>query len=67
MTGRVKGAKGRGADGAKRHRYIFKNIIEGISRPFIRKLARRSGVIQMSALVYNETHAVLKGFARNIF
>ncbi|KAG6963138.1 hypothetical protein JG687_00006743 [Phytophthora cactorum] len=23
------GAKGRGADGAKRHRYIFKNIIEG--------------------------------------
>ncbi|KAG6957107.1 hypothetical protein JG688_00011113, partial [Phytophthora aleatoria] len=66
VTGRGKGANGRGAGDAKRHRYIFKNNIEGISRAPIRKLARRAGVIRMSVLVHNETRAVLNVFVRNL-
>ncbi|KAF1780005.1 Histone H4, conserved site [Phytophthora cactorum] len=58
--------EGRGAGGAKRHRYTFKNNIEDIARASIRKLAHRAGFFRMSALVYNETRAVLNVFVGNL-
>lgn len=64
MFGRGKGGKGLG--GAKRHRKVLRDNIEGISRPAIRRLARRGGVKRMSGLVYEETRSVLKEFITDI-
>merc|ERR1712058_145662 len=60
MTGRGKGGKGLGKGGAKRHRKILKDNIQGITKPAIRRLARRGGVKRISAMIYEETRGVLK-------
>ena len=38
------GGKGLGKGGAKRHRKILRDNIQGITKPAIRRLARRGGV-----------------------
>ncbi len=43
-----------------------KDALQGISKPGIRKLARRGGVKRISGLVYEETRSVLKAFLTNI-
>ncbi|CAB4427277.1 unnamed protein product [Rhizophagus irregularis] len=48
MTGRGKGGKGLGKGGAKRHRKILRDNIQGITKPAIRRLARRGGVKRIS-------------------
>ena len=52
MTGRGKGGKGLGKGGAKRHRKILRDNIQGITKPAIRRLARRGGVKRISASMY---------------
>ena len=61
MTGRGKGGKG----GAKRHRKVLRDNIQGITKPAIRRLARRGGVKRISGLIYEETRGVLKVFLDN--
>ena len=61
-TGRGKGGKGLGKGGAKRHRKILRDNIQGITKPAIRRLARRGGVKRISALIYEEVRVVLKQF-----
>ncbi|KGQ08265.1 Histone H4 [Beauveria bassiana D1-5] len=46
--------------GARRSRKILKDAIKGITRPAIRRLARRGGVKRMSATIYDETRKVIK-------
>ena len=58
MSGKGKGGKG----GAKRHRKIMRDNIMGITKPAIRRLARRGGVKRISGLMYEETRGVLKTF-----
>ena len=65
-TPRGKGGKGLGKDGAKRHRKVLRNNIQGITKPAIRRLARRGGVKRISGLVYNEARVVLKVFLENV-
>ena len=48
--------------GAKRHRKILRDNIQGITKPAIRRLARRGGVKRISGLIYEETRGVLKFF-----
>ena len=48
--------------GAKRHRKILRDNIQGITKPAIRRLARRGGVKRISGLIYEETRGVLKIF-----
>lgn len=55
MTGRGKGGKGLGKGGAKRHRKILRDNIQGITKPAIRRLARRGGVKRISAMIYEES------------
>ncbi|OWZ07252.1 Histone H4 [Phytophthora megakarya] len=62
MPGRGKGIAGTGTGGAKRHRKIIRDNIQGITNPAIRRLARRAGVVRISGLVYYETRAVLRFF-----
>ncbi|OUC43088.1 core histone H2A/H2B/H3/H4, partial [Trichinella nativa] len=66
MSGRGKGGKGLGKGGAKRHRKVLRDNIQGITKPAIRRLARRGGVKRISGLIYEETRAVLKAFLENV-
>ena len=66
MSGRGKGGKGLGKGGAKRHRKVLRDNIQGITKPAIRRLARRGGVKRISGLVYEETRGVLKVFLENV-
>ena len=59
MSGRGKGGKGLGKGGAKRHRKVLRDNIQGITKPAIRRLARRGGVKRISGLIYEETRGVL--------
>ena len=43
---------------------IFSNL--GITKPAIRRLARRGGVKRISGLIYEETRGVLKIFLENV-
>lgn len=67
MVGTGKGGKGVGKVGAKRHaRKSNKSSIEGITKPAIRRLARRGGVKRISSFIYDDTRAVLRGFLENV-
>jgi len=72
MSGRGKGGKalslgGKGGKGgAKRHRKLLRDNIQGITKPAIRRLARRGGVKRISGLIYEETRGVLKVFLENV-
>ena len=52
--------------GAKRHRKILRENLQGITKPAIRRLARRGGVKRISGLIYEETRGTLKVFLENI-
>lgn len=63
MSGRGKAGKGLGKQGASvRHRKVLRDNIQGITKPAIRRLARRGGVKRISAGIYEEVRSVLKGF-----
>ena len=71
MVGQGKGGKGVGGKGKvgtkKIHgRKTAKASIEGITKPAIRRLARRGGVKRISSFVYDDTRQVLKGFLEGI-
>ena len=66
MSGRGKGGKGLGKGGAKRHRKILRDNIQGITKPAIRRLARRGGVKRISSFIYDDSRQVLKGFLEGI-
>ena len=51
---------------AKRHRKVLRDNIQGITKPAIRRLARRGGVKRISGLIYEETRGVLKVFLENV-
>ena len=57
MSGRGKGGKGLGKGGAKRHRKVLRDNIQGITKPAIRRLARRGESIFMPS--YNILYALL--------
>ncbi|KAL4565019.1 hypothetical protein LXL04_029101 [Taraxacum kok-saghyz] len=73
MSGRGKGGKGLGKGGAKRHRKVLRDNIQGITKPAIRRLARRGGVKRISGLIYEETRVYERvwwldlGFLENLF
>jgi len=64
--GRGKGGKGLGKGGAKRHKRLLRDNINSITKPAIRRLARRGGVKRISGLIYEETRSVLKHFLENV-
>lgn len=64
--GKGKGGKGLGKGGAKRHRKVLRDNIQGITKPAIRRLARRGGVKRLSGLIYEETRGVLKVYLENV-
>ncbi|TNV75152.1 hypothetical protein FGO68_gene9881 [Halteria grandinella] len=45
-------------------RKTIKETILGITKPAIRRLARRAGVMRLSALIYDETRFVIEQYLR---
>lgn len=67
MPGAGKSGKGVGKVGAKRHaRRPNRASIEGITKPAIRRLARRGGVKRISSFIYDDSRNVLKSFLENV-
>merc|ERR1739845_77299 len=67
--GKGKGGMGGGKSGAKRidfNRKTLRESILGITKPAIRRLARRGGVNRISSYIYEETRAVLRSFLENV-
>ncbi|KAK8106299.1 Histone-fold [Apiospora kogelbergensis] len=81
--GKGKGSKGlgqslSGKSGAKRHRKVLRDNINGINthtdilsscaaaKPDIRRLARRGGVKRISAHVYQETRGALRSYVEMV-
>ena len=68
MNGIKSSGKGKSGKsyGAKRVKRATKDVILGITKPAIRRLARRGGVKRISALIYEETRIVLRGFLESV-
>lgn len=68
MAGRGKSGKGLGKSAVKRTRKSVPagDSIKGITKPSIRRLARRGGVKRISSNIYIETRGVLKVFLESI-
>lgn len=65
-AGKGKGKPTGGKKGAVRHQKVLRDNIQGITKPAIRRLARRGGVKRISGLIYEETRGVLKRFLEDI-
>ena len=65
MAAKTGSRRARGAK-PKRSQRMTKDGIYGITKPAIRRLARRGGVKRISAGMYEETRDVLKSFLENI-
>lgn len=62
-----KGGKGGGKGINKRPiKRSSRPLIEGITKPAIRRLARRGGVKRISFSIYKQIRDVLSGFLRNV-
>jgi histone H4 len=57
--------RGLGQRQPKRRR-VMRDNIQGITKPAIRRLARRGGVKRISGLIYEETRVVLKTFLEHV-
>ncbi|CAG83920.1 hypothetical protein B0I72DRAFT_162763 [Yarrowia lipolytica] len=60
------GGKGLGKGGAKRHRKVIKDVIQGVTKPSLRRIARRGGVKRISTQIYEEGRTMLKIFLENL-
>lgn len=59
-SSRGKGGKGLGKGGAKRHRKVLRDNIQGIGAPSIRRVAHRGGVKRITAHSITLTREVLQ-------
>lgn len=69
MSGRGKGGKPLtlgGKVGAKRHRRVLRDNINGITKPAIRRLCRRAGVKRINSLVYAGARGILKSYLETV-
>jgi histone H4 len=65
--GKGKGGKGLGkGKGGVRHRRMLQENIQGITKPAIRRLARRGGVKRISSDIYDEIRGVLRRFLESV-
>lgn len=66
VRSRGRGTKGLGKGGARRHRKVWRDNLQGISNGAIKRLARRGGVKRISGLVYEETRKTLRIFLEEV-
>jgi histone H4 len=64
--GRGRGGRGLGTGGAKRHRKVLRDNVQGLTKPALQRIARKAGVKSMSGLMYEELRVVTKVYMENI-
>lgn len=65
--GKKSGAEqGKGAPTTKRQKKTLKDNIRGITKPAVRRLARRGGVKRISGIMYEEVRGILKNFVEGV-
>eukprot|EP01013_Petalomonas_cantuscygni_P028781 TRINITY_DN52_c0_g1_i1.p2 TRINITY_DN52_c0_g1~~TRINITY_DN52_c0_g1_i1.p2 ORF type:complete len:147 (+),score=42.13 TRINITY_DN52_c0_g1_i1:69-443(+) len=69
--GKGKTAAGKGGGKAKgpqskRNKKVFKGTLKGITKPALRRLARRAGVKRISAPIYEDSRTLLKVFLDSV-
>ena len=57
--------KGKGKGNVRHHRH-HRDTIQGITKPSLRRLARRGGVKRLSEGIYDETRKCLEKFLRSV-
>ena len=62
----AKGKKSGDAKSSRRQRKSLKDNIRGITKPAIRRLARRGGVKRISGIMYDEVRSIMKGFVEGV-
>lgn len=65
-AGKGKGGKVGGKGGKRHTKRATKPSSEGITKPAIRRLARRGGVKRISSFIYDDTRQVLKSFLEHV-
>jgi len=55
-----------GKGSAKRRRRLVRDTIQGITKPAIKRLAERAGVLSLNGLCYEETRGIMKYYLENI-
>eukprot|EP00759_Apiculatamorpha_spiralis_P037961 PhF_6_TR37522/c2_g1_i3/m.55479/K11254/H4; histone H4 len=66
MAKKSTGSQGKSAPGTKRQKKALKENIRGITKPAIRRLARRGGVKRISGIMYEEVRGILKSFVEGV-
>mgnify|MGYP000431896663 CR=1 FL=1 len=61
-----KSGEAKGQSGTKRMKKVLRDNIRGITKPAIRRLARRGGVKRIAGTVYEEVRGVLKSFVEGV-
>ena len=61
-----KGGKLSSFSHGKRHRKVLRDKMAGVTKPALRRLARRGGVKRLSGLVYEETRSATKVFVETV-
>lgn len=61
-----KSGEGKGTPGTKRTKKALKDNIRGITKPAIRRMARRGGVKRISGIMYEEVRGILKSFVEGV-
>lgn len=52
--------------GSKRHKKTFRDQIKGITKPALRRLARRAGVKRISGGVYDDARNLVRVFVESV-
>jgi histone H4 len=61
-----KSGDAKGMHSTKRQKKALKDNIRGITKPAIRRLARRGGVKRISGIMYEEVRGILKSFVEGV-
>lgn len=64
--GKGKSSPGKAKGGAKRHKKVFRDNLKGVTKPALRRLARRGGVKRISAGVYEDARALVRTFIESV-
>lgn len=61
-----KSGDAKGTPSSKRQKKTLKDNIRGITKPAIRRMARRGGVKRISGIMYEEVRGILKSFVEGM-
>jgi len=65
-VGKITGGKGKVPTKRRPIKARQPNVLDGITKPAIRRLARRGGVKRISSFIYNDSREFMKAFLNSV-